>query len=257
AGFIDYLIADRVVIPCEQTNHYSEKIIYLPHSYQVNDDTRTISDNVISRTEAGLPEDGFVFCCFNNSFKIGPDEFAIWMRLLQQVPGSVLWLYNSNVATKKNLHKQAQQRGVQPERVVFADRMQHSEHLARHRLADLFLDTFNYNAHTTASDALWAGLPVITKAGKGFAARVAASLLNAVGLPELVTSSGSEYEQLALDLALNPGRLGALRAKLAANRRSAPLFNSGLFTKHLEDAYQQAYQKYFQGDAPDSILVQP
>ncbi len=255
APFIDYIIADRVVIPGGQEIHYSEKIIYLPHSYQVNDSSREISDIALSRVEAGLPERGFVFCCFNNNFKIGPVEFDIWMRLLQQVQGSVLWLFGSDQKVEENLRKQAGKRGVDPARVVFARRLPHAEHLARHRLADLFLDTFNYNAHTTASDALWAGLPLVTKLGAGFPARVAGSLLNALDLNELITSSENEYEQLALELALNPGRLAALRHKIAANRLTAPLFDTRLFTRHIEDAYQQAYRKYLDREAPDTFFV--
>ncbi len=226
APFMDYLIADACVIPAEQAQHYSEQVIYLPHSYQVNDDSRTISEKVTSRREAGLPEAGFVFCCFNNNYKIGYTEFDVWMRLLQQIDGSVLWLFRSNMAAEGNLRKQAQKRGVDPQRLVFAEKMEHSEHLARHRLADLFLDTFSYNAHTTASDALWAGLPVVTKLGEGFAARVAGSLLYAIGLEELVTQTESEYEQLALELAQNPERLAALKAKLEDNRLTTPLFNT-------------------------------
>ena len=257
APFIDYLIADERVIPAEHSNCYSETVIYLPHSYQVNDDSRVISDSVMTRADAGLPEDGFVFCCFNNNYKIKSAEFDIWMRLLQQIEGSVLWLFRSNALAEENLRKQAQKRGVSPERLVFAERLQHSEHLARHCLADVFLDTFNFNAHTTASDALWAGLPVITKLGEGFAARVAGSLLFAIGLEELIATSESEYEQLALDLSLNAGKLAAVRAKLAANRLTTPLFDTALFTKHIEDAYQQAYQNYFDGQEPRSISVQP
>jgi len=257
ASFMDYVIADEVVIPEDQRIHYSEQIIYLPHSYQVNDGERTISEKVPSRLEAGLPEEEFVFCCFNNNFKIGPREFDIWMRLLQQVNGSVLWLFSSSKTAEANLRQQAALRDVDPSRVVFAEKIPHAEHLARHRLADLFLDTFNYNAHTTASDALWTGLPLVTKAGEGFAARVAASLLRAIELPELITTSESEYERLALDLALHPQRLIALREKLAANRLTTPLFNTALFTQHIESAYQQAYQHYFAGEPPGTILVQP
>ena len=229
----------------------------MPHSYQVNDDSRTISEKVTSRREAGLPEAGFVFCCFNNNYKIGYTEFDVWMRLLQQIDGSVLWLFRSNMAAEGNLRKQAQKRGVDPQRLVFAEKMEHSEHLARHRLADLFLDTFSYNAHTTASDALWAGLPVVTKLGEGFAARVAGSLLYAIGLEELVTQTESEYEQLALELAQNPERLAALKAKLEDNRLTTPLFNTAQFTKHIEEAYQRVYQIFFDGQTPRSISIQP
>lgn len=257
ASFIDYIIADEVVIPREQGIHYCEQAIYLPHSYQVNDDAREISDKNLTRTDVGLPEAGFVFCCFNSSCKIGPKEFDIWMRLLQQVEGSVLWLFRSNEWAQANLLTEAQKRGVAPERVVFADRVPHADHLARYQLADVFLDTFNYTAGTEANDALWAGLPLITRLGWGFPARVTGSLLSAIDLPELIAKSESEYEQLALDLALNPERLAALKGKLAANRLTAPLFDSELFTKHIEEAYQQAYQRYFDGEPLSSIVVQP
>ena len=257
APFIDYLVADPLVLPPESKDHYCEEIIFLPHSYQVNDDTRQISGTVPSRKDEGLPEQGLVFCCFNNNFKIGPREFDIWMRLLLQVEDSVLWLLRSNTEAEDNLREQAQIRGIDPDRIVFADRREHSEHLARHQLADLFLDTFNYNAHTTASDALWAGLPVITLAGQGFAARVATSLLGAIDLRELITRSASEYEQLALALALDPARLTSLKSKLARNRLTTPLFDTGLFARHIENAYEQAYQKYFDNTAPDTIVVTP
>jgi predicted O-linked N-acetylglucosamine transferase (SPINDLY family) len=253
---IDYIIADEFVIPKEQRGNYSEQIIYLPHSYQVNDNSRQISDEAISRVDAGLPETGFVFCCFNNNYKIGPAEFDIWMRLLQQVEGSVLWLLRSNKWVEDNFRREVQNRGVNPERVILADKMPLAEHLARHHLADLFLDTFICNAHTTASDALWAGLPVITKMGQGFAARVAGSLLNATGLPELATNSEQDYEQLALELALQPERLAALKNKLAANRLTTALFDTEQFTRDIEDAYRQAYRRYFDGKEPDTIFVQ-
>ena len=256
APFMDYIIADDTVIPADQSAHYSEQVIRLPHSYQVNDSSREISDKVFTRADAGLPETGFVFCCFNNNYKIGPREFDVWMRLLQQVDGSVLWLFEANPLAAENLRSEAQKRGVAPERIVLAEKLPLPEHLARHALADLFLDTFNYNAHTTASDALWAGLPLVTLLGEGFAARVGGSLLNAVGLPELVTHSVQAYEQLALELALNPSRLAKIRAKLANNRLSAPLFDSELFTRHIEQAYQLAYQRYFDGEDAAAITVQ-
>ena len=203
----------------------------------------------------GLPNDGFVFCCFNNSYKISPTEFDIWMRLMAKVDGSVLWLLKSNKLVKENLMKEAEARGISGDRVIFAEKVENSEHLARHRLADLFLDTFNYNAHTTASDALWAGLPLVTKLGKGFAARVAGSLLNAVGLPELVTETEKDYEALILELATNPIKLAKIKEKLTNNRLTQPLFNTELYTRHLENGYQQAYQNYFDGNLPQTITV--
>lgn len=237
ADFIDYIIADDVTIPAEARNFYSETIAALPHSYQVNDDQRRISEAPVSRVECGLPEDGFVFCCFNNGYKISPDAFAIWMRLLREVEGSVLWLLRADEIAVRNLRSEAERAGVDPGRLVFADRVPLDRHLARHRCADLFLDTFVYNAHTTASDALWAGLPVVTKLGKSFAARVGGSLLHALDLPELVTGTEADYEALALDLARNPARLAAIKAKLSAKRTTAPLFDAARFTRDIEALY--------------------
>ena len=253
--YIDYIVADPFVVPDDMRQHYSEQIMYLPNTYQPNDDKRTISDKVITRNDMGLPDRAFVFCCFNNNYKISLSEFDIWMRLLSKVEGSVLWLLKSNKWAEQNLKQQAEAMGVSAERIIFAERLPQAEHLARHRLADLFLDTFNYNAHTTASDALWAGLPVVTKAGQGFAARVAGSLLNAVGLPELVTTTEQDYEELVLRLATNPTKLAAVKETLAANRLTQPLFNTELYTKHLENGYQQAYQCYFDKKLPQTITV--
>ena len=256
AKFIDYIISDKFIIPDDKQEHYSEKIIYLPHTYQANDNSRAISDAPMARQEMGLPGQGFVFCCFNNIYKIGSKEFDIWMRLLQEIDGSVLWLLKPNNWAEANLKEEARARGIDPERIVFAERQPLPEHLARHRLADLFLDTFNYNAHTTASDALWAGLPVVTKTGQGFATRVAGSLLSAIGLPELITNTDDDYERLALQLASNPDKLNAINSKLEKNRDTTPLFDTEGFARHIEDAYQQAYQRYFDGKYPDVIEVQ-
>lgn len=257
ADYIDYLIADPVLIPAEARVHYAEKIAYLPHSYQVNDARRRIADRVFDRRELGLPERGFVFCCFNNTYKITPQAFDSWMRLLKAVPGSVLWLFEDNALAATNLRRQAQARGVEPGRLVFAPRMPLPEHLARHRAADLFLDTLPYNAHTTASDALWAGLPVVTRAGESFAGRVAASLLTAIRLPELITQTQEAYEAKALELALNPGLLRAIEDKLAANRLDAPLFDVALFARHIEAAYSAMYERHQAGLAPDHLFVDP
>lgn len=239
APFIDYLIADPVLIPPQHQEYYAEKIIYLPDSYQANDSRKIISERVFTRSELGLPEKGFVFCCFNNNYKITPDVFDIWMRLLNQVEGSVLWLLESNSGARSNLEKNAEARGVAKDRLVFAPWMGLSEHLARHRQADLFLDTFYYNAHTTASDALWASLPVLTRLGDAFAGRVAASLLHAVGLPEMVMPDAQAYEQMALQLATHPQQLQEIREKLAENRLGSPLFDTLRFTRNLERAYIQ------------------
>ncbi|MBI3897346.1 MAG: tetratricopeptide repeat protein [Gammaproteobacteria bacterium] len=257
ADYIDYLIADGTVIPESHRQYYSEKIACLPHSYQVNDTKRAIAERVFTRKEVGLPENGFVFCCFNNNFKITPDLFDIWMRLLQQVPDSVLWLFEGDAGAAKNLRREAANRKISPERLVFAQRLELPEHLARHQLADLFLDTFYCNAHTTTSDALWAGLPVLTCLGETFAGRVAASLLNAVGLPELVMRSHAEYEKRALHLATHSAELAALKKRLMASRNTCPLFDTQLFTKHIEDAYVQMWQRHQNGLAPDHIRVEP
>ncbi len=255
AGYIDYIIADATVIPEHHKRYYSEKIVTLPHSYQVNDSSRKISDGHFTRAEMGLPEQGFVFCCFNNNYKINAGIFDIWMRLLKTVEGSVLWLFVGNPASAQNLRKEAESRGVKSDRLVFATQMPLPDHLARQRLADLFLDTFPYNAHTTASDALWAGLPVLTYPGETFASRVAASLLNAVELPELITQSPKAYEALALELATDPKKLSALRRKLAENLPSCPLFNATLFARHIEDAYAQMLAKSHAGLPPGDIHV--
>jgi predicted O-linked N-acetylglucosamine transferase (SPINDLY family) len=255
APYIDYIVADSTLIPPAYQVFYSEKIVYLPGSYQVNDGSREISDKVMSRAEAGLPEDSFVFCCFNNTYKIAPEVFDIWMCLLKNVRGSVLWLLQANSSVEQNLGKEAVKRGVDPGRLIFANRLPLPEHLARQRLADLFLDTFNYNAHTTASDALWAGLPVLTKLGEGFASRVAGSLLNAVDLPELITSSAQEYADVALMLAEDPQKLNMLKVRLGDNLKKSTLFDSAIFTRHLEMAYVQMYRRVKEGLEPDHIYV--
>jgi predicted O-linked N-acetylglucosamine transferase (SPINDLY family) len=242
AGFIDYVLADRFVLPEIEQQHWTEKVVYLPDCYQVNDAGRAIAEQTPTRAEAGLPERAFVFCCFNNSYKILPRTFDVWMRLLRELHGSVLWLLEDNAGARVNLEREARARGVDPARLVFARRLPHAGHLARHRLADLFLDTLPCNAHTGASDALWAGLPLVTCAGSTFAGRVAGSLLHAVGLPELATRSLAEYEALALQLASDRGRLRQLRERLAANRDAAPLFDTERFRQNLESAYRAMRQ---------------
>ena len=236
--YIDYIVADATVVPPGHEVFYSEKVVRLPGSYQVNDTHRAMAETTPTRADCGLPDSGFVFCCFNNNYKITPTVFDIWMRLLQRVPGSVLWLLQGSPAVAQNLRQQAQQRGVAPERLVWAPRMPLPEHLARHRLADLFLDTLVYNAHTTASDALWAGLPVLTCAGSTFASRVAASLLRAAELPELVTDNTADYETWAYTLATEPDRLAALRTRLAQGRARCALFDTAQFTRNMETAYE-------------------
>ncbi len=256
APYMDYIIADHTLIPKESRQYYSEKVVYLPGSYQVNDRQRKIADRIFTRAELGLPEQGFVFCCFNNNYKITPDVFDSWVRILLAVPGSVLWLFEDNPTAAANLRKEAQQRGLDPNRLVFAKKMELSEHLARHRLADLFLDTLPYNAHTTASDALWVGLPVLTRMGESFASRVAGSLLNAIGLPELITDSPQAYEPLAIQLATHPDQLNAIKAKLEQNRLTTPLFDTEKYTKHLETAYQSMCDRYQADLPPDHIEIE-
>lgn len=255
ADYIDYIIADRKVIPPDHRDHYAEKVVYLPDSYQVNDRNRRISERISTRAEANLPGTGFVFCCFNNNYKITPGIFSIWMRLLQTIPGSVLWLLEDNPAAAGNLRREAIRHGNAPERLVFAPRMNLDLHLARHRLADLFLDTLPCNAHTTASDALWAGLPLLTCEGSTFAGRVAASVLDAIGLPELIASSLPEYEEKALQLATNPAMLAGIRSRLARNRTTHALFDTARYCRNIESAYFKMWQRYQRGEAPDTFAV--
>lgn len=253
-NFIDYIIADRIVIPKSQTHLYSEQICWLPDTYQCNDDRRAPAVRAPTRYEMGLPA-GFVFCCFNSNHKILPDVFAVWMRLLAGTPGSVLWLLGDNAAAMQNLRSAAQAHGIDPERLVFAHHTDPVSHLARQRNADLFLDTLPYNAHTTASDALWAGLPLLTVRGATFAGCVAASLLTAAGLPELVTDSLGEYESLALALARDSERLRRIRHKLADARTTCPLFDTGRFTRNLEAAYDIMIRRSRQGLSATSFAV--
>lgn len=254
--YMDYLIADSVLIPTPHQKHYTEKIAYLPNSYMPHDSKRHISNRVFHRAQFELPQTGFVFCCFNNNYKITPEVFDCWMRILKEVEGSVLWLSENNAKASANLKKEAGIRGVDQDRLVFATRMSLlTDHLARQRLADLFLDTLPYNAHTTASDALWAGLPVLTCIGETFAGRVAASLLNALGLPELITSTPQAYEALAIELATNPTKLAHIKWKLANNRLTTPLFDSKKFTRHIEAAYTAMYERYQAKLPPDYIYV--
>jgi predicted O-linked N-acetylglucosamine transferase (SPINDLY family) len=250
ADFIDYLMADRFVVPSTEQAFFSEKVVQLPGCYQVNDRTREIAVTARSRTDRGLPTNGFVFCSFNNSYKITPVMFDIWMRLLRAVPGSVLWLLEANPLVSRNLRAEAERRGVDPDRLVFAPIASSADHVARHRNADLFLDTLPCNAHTTASDALWAGLPVLTCAGSAFASRVAASLLAAVGLPELITTSLTDYERTALAMARDPRRLTELRATLQRNRDTSPLFDLPAMTRNIEAAYLRMWERWCAGEAP-------
>jgi predicted O-linked N-acetylglucosamine transferase (SPINDLY family) len=252
---MDYIVADPTVIPESSQKFFSEKVVYLPDTYQPNDRKRQVATKVFSKSELGLPDQGFIFCCFNNNFKINPEVLDSWARILSQVPGSVLWLLEDNPSAKNNLMAELKKRDIASDRLMFAGRLQTSEHLARHAAADLFLDTWPYNAHTTASDALWAGLPVLTRMGQTFTSRVAASLLNAIDLPELITNTQEEYETLAVKLATQPEKLQEFKERLKLNRLTKPLFNTELYTKHLETAYLKMYERY-QGDlAPETIFV--
>lgn len=254
---LHYVIADDMLIPDDQQALYAEKRVSMPFSYMANDSGRAIAGRRFSRQELGLPESGFVYACFNNPYKILPATFDGWMRILQQVPGSVLWLLQDHPQTAGNLRREARARGVDDGRLVFAQRLRTDEHLARHRAADLFLDTLPYNAHTTASDALWAGLPVLTCPGRSFASRVAASLLTTLGLPQLVAASQADYEARAIDFGLHPLRAQAVREALLAVRQQAPLFDGRVFARHLERAFEAMLARHRQGLPPMAMTVLP
>jgi predicted O-linked N-acetylglucosamine transferase (SPINDLY family) len=255
ASYIDYIVADRTTVTSESESHFSEKIIYMPDSHQVNDRKRQIADKVFTREDLGLPPTGFVFCCFNTSYKISPATFAGWMRILKAVPGSVLLLYAGHAATEDNLRTYAARNGVDPQRLVFGARLPPAEYLARYRAADLFLDTRPYNAGTTASDALWAGLPVLTLTGESFASRIAASLLTALGVAELITSTQQQYELLAIELALDARRLAEISAKVQDRRLESPLFDTPRFARNLEAAFTAIHERYQAGLPPDHIRL--
>lgn len=254
--FYDYILADATVLPLDRQPFYSERIVHLPDCYLVNDTRRPDASQTPTRQEAGLPAEGFVFCCFNNSYKFTPPVFEVWMRLLAQVEGSVLWLFRERADVEANLRREAASRGIDPARLVFAKRVSLEDHLARHRLADLFLDTLPYNAHTTAADALWMGLPVVTCLGESFAGRVAASLLRAIGLPDLVTSNLGDYEDLILRIAREPAMLRELRERLERNKVSYPLFDSDLYRRNIESAYVRMWEAWQRGEAPASFAVE-
>jgi protein O-GlcNAc transferase len=255
AAYIDYLLADQFVVPRARMHHYSESVVWLPDCFQANDDRRIISDQAFTRAAVGLPETAFVFCCFNSTYKITPEVFDLWCRLLKTCPNSVLWMVSESQAAQANISREARIRGVDPGLLIFAPRLIYAEHLARMQLADLFLDTLPFNAGTTASDALWTGLPVLTCAGEAFAARMAGSLLHAIGLPELVTDTLEAYEQVARRLATQPGELAALRARLAANRTTLPLFDTRRFCRNLESAFVTMHERSQRGEPPAHFAV--
>ena len=255
AGFIDYILSDATALPPEHTPFYAEKAVHLPDSYQPNDRSKAVADHRFTRAELGLPEQGFVFCCFNANYKILPQMFDAWMRILHAVDGSVLWLLADNAEATANLRREAAARGLDPARLVFAPRAPLADHLARHACADLFLDTLPCNAHATASDALWAELPLLTCNGETFSGRVAASLLKAVGLPELIAPTMADYEMTAIRLGNNPAALSRLKAKLADNRLTTPLFDTARYTRHLEAAYMAMHERYLAGLPPEHITI--
>ncbi len=255
APFIDYLVADPIIAPAEEFGAIAEAVVHLPPSYQANDDRQATAPETPARETAGLPPSGFVFCCFNQTYKIERVLFSAWMRLLAAVPGAVLWLLASNAQAEANLRAAAAAQGVDPARLRFARWARRPEHLARTRLADLFLDTHTCNGHTTSSDALWAGVPLLTWSGDAFAGRVAASLLTAIGLPELIAPTLPDYERIALGLARDPQQLRALRDRLAANRTTHPLFRTQAYTRRLERAYEAIWARHLAGEPPAHIAV--
>jgi protein O-GlcNAc transferase len=258
ASYIDYILADRYVIPPEKQRDYTEKAVYLPDTFQVSDSKRVIAAHLPARAALNLPERAFVFCCFNNHFKITPAVFDVWMRLLQKIDGSVLWLADAGAGSAQNLRFEARQRGVAPERLVISPKAPtQAEYLARYRIADLFLDTFPFNAGTVANDALWAGLPLVTCSGDTYPARIAGSLLTAIGAPELITQSLEEYETLAVKLARHPDLLRSIKTSLARNRDTHPLFDTARLTRHIEAAYATMWERQQRGEPPAAFSVEP
>lgn len=255
SGYYDYIIADKVIIPVDYQKYYTEKILYLPICYQVNDSTREISSVRITKEMAGLPKDAFIFCCFNNNYKIMPYIFDIWMQILLETKDSVLWLLEDNKTASDNLKKEAEIRGVNPNRLIFAERAPLDEHLSRHDLADLFIDTSPYNAHTTASDALWSGLPVLTCPGISFASRVSASLLNDLNLHELIAVDFIDYKNKAIDFAFNPEKIKNLKFKLNNEKMNSSLFKGEVFAKYIESAYTEIYKRMMQKQKPEHLII--
>ena len=246
---MDYIIADKTIIPKENQKFFSEKIAYMPHSYQANDSTKEISKKIFTKKELGLPEDSFVFCCFNQSYKINPETFDLWVEILANVNHSVLWLFETNPIASKNLKKEIKIRKLDPNRIIFAKKMPLPDHLARHSLADLSIDSFPYTTGITCSDALWTGLPVLTRIGNSFASRMAASLLTAIDLTEMIVKTKKEYKNLAIELATNNEKLNQIKNKLKKNRLNTPLFDTELFKENIEKLYLTMYQRY-QSDLP-------
>jgi protein O-GlcNAc transferase len=255
ADFFDYIITDRIVTPEEHAQYYSENFVYMPHCYQVNDHTQEISNKDWKKTDYGLPEGSFVFCSFNQGYKIEPVMFNTWMKILRQVTESVLWLQGTSETAKKNLRMEAEARGVKSDRLIFAEKLPKCEHLARLRFADVALDTRIVSGAATTSDALWVSIPVVTLLGSNFASRMSSSILTAIGLSELVVHSIEEYEALAVRLAHNPGELQTIRHKLTKNLSTEPLFDTPRFAKNLEKAYKEMWEIFMIGESPRQIEV--
>jgi len=249
-------VADSTIIPKSHRQFYVEKVVCLPNTYLVDDSKRVASTRVFTKQECGLPEDAFVFCCFNNDYKFNPLVLDSWAKILHGAKQSVFWISENNASFRANIVSEFERRGVDANRIIFAKRVDlMADHLARYRMADLFLDTYPYNAHTTAIDSLKAGVPVLTLPGESFASRVAASLLNTIGLPELIASNSEQYEALAIDLASNPDKLSALKASLMAQQTASPLFDTKDFTKNLEAAYLKMYERYQANLQPEHLIL--
>jgi predicted O-linked N-acetylglucosamine transferase (SPINDLY family) len=253
--YMDYIIADRVLIPENNQKFYTEKIIYLPNCYQVSDQKRLISKKEFSRKNFNLPENSFVFCCFNNVVKINPEIFELWMKILKNNTKSILWLLSSNIIVINNLKAEAEKRGVNKNRLIFCERLPNEDHLARYKLADLFLDTIPYNAHTTANEALYCGVPVLTLIGDSFASRVGASILNALDIKELIAHSKNEYINIASDISKDPNKIKYLKKKLLNNKVNSTLFDTKLYVKNLEQAYLEIYKKNKKNLKPENIYI--
>ena len=253
--YFDYIVADKIVIPESSKNNYSEKVLYLPNCYQPSDTKRFLPDFNFKREQFNLPKNSFVFACFNNHYKINPSIFNSWMKILKDVEGSVLWLIETSEVACNNLKKQAIKNGVDSSRLVFAKRMKLDEHLSRHNLADLFIDTSPYNAHTTANDSLWSGLPVLTFVGKTFPGRVSASLLQALGMPELIALNQEDYEKKAIELGNNIKKVEELKLKLKENKSTQPLFNINLYSRNLEKLFLKSYNNYILGLPVDHLII--
>jgi predicted O-linked N-acetylglucosamine transferase (SPINDLY family) len=254
-GYIDYIIADKILIPEDHQKYFTEKIIYLPKSYQVSDQKRSISKKIIYKKDFNLPEDKFIFCCFNNVTKINPEIFEIWMKILKKNQESILWLLSDNKNVIYNLKLEAEKRGIKKDRLIFCNKLTNEDHLARYKLADLFLDTIPYNAHVTANDALWCGVPVLTLIGASFASRVGASILNALNMKELIAHSKTEFEDIASSIYKDPKKFKSIKQKLLNNKINTTFFNTKLYTKNLELAYLDIYKKNKKNLKPENIYI--